>query len=240
MSLISCPECGKEISNTAKICPNCGLKLKQVKIPKKLIITLIASFLIVVLGTSIIFLSQKPNYEKALEEFVDVCFNGKNTLEDIENLVPEDFWGEHKFKSTFSLEQITDRVTDDREEIEEKYGNIKFEYKLTKKSKLSRTAIGEVEERFSWIYEDVDIDIQEAYHLDFEIYCKKENLTGNFQACSICIDDKWYICQTAPIFNDSEGITDFAIVGYNSDYVDYILDDLYDEEVDFIIEEIED
>lgn len=28
MSLIKCPECGKEVSNTAKACPNCGYKVK--------------------------------------------------------------------------------------------------------------------------------------------------------------------------------------------------------------------
>ena len=29
MSLINCPECGKEISDKAKMCPNCGYKFKN-------------------------------------------------------------------------------------------------------------------------------------------------------------------------------------------------------------------
>ena len=29
MSLIKCPECGKEVSNQASTCPNCGVSLKQ-------------------------------------------------------------------------------------------------------------------------------------------------------------------------------------------------------------------
>lgn len=29
MALITCPECGKEISDTAKACPNCGFLLEQ-------------------------------------------------------------------------------------------------------------------------------------------------------------------------------------------------------------------
>lgn len=29
MALINCPECNKEISNSAKICPNCGYKFKN-------------------------------------------------------------------------------------------------------------------------------------------------------------------------------------------------------------------
>ena len=31
MALIKCPECGKEVSNSAKICPNCGFFLKRKK-----------------------------------------------------------------------------------------------------------------------------------------------------------------------------------------------------------------
>ena len=29
MALIKCPECGKEVSDTVKECPNCGFKLKK-------------------------------------------------------------------------------------------------------------------------------------------------------------------------------------------------------------------
>lgn len=29
MALIKCPECGKEISDTAKSCPNCGFQIKS-------------------------------------------------------------------------------------------------------------------------------------------------------------------------------------------------------------------
>ena len=32
MALIKCPECGKEISDTAKQCPNCGHPLTQKKL----------------------------------------------------------------------------------------------------------------------------------------------------------------------------------------------------------------
>lgn len=40
MALINCPECGKEISDKANSCPNCGYKKeREVKIDKKRIIT---------------------------------------------------------------------------------------------------------------------------------------------------------------------------------------------------------
>ncbi|MDE6566291.1 MAG: zinc-ribbon domain-containing protein, partial [Lachnospiraceae bacterium] len=29
MALLYCPECGKEVSDTAKFCPNCGYKLPK-------------------------------------------------------------------------------------------------------------------------------------------------------------------------------------------------------------------
>lgn len=43
MSLINCPECGEEISDTVKSCPHCGYKTKKRKTPnKKLLISLAA------------------------------------------------------------------------------------------------------------------------------------------------------------------------------------------------------
>lgn len=39
MALIKCPECGKEISDTAKSCTNCGYRLKKLDIAKHRIIS---------------------------------------------------------------------------------------------------------------------------------------------------------------------------------------------------------
>lgn len=52
MALIKCPECGKEVSDTAKACPNCGysMKVRGIKITKKhAIIGAIAAVIIVIL-----------------------------------------------------------------------------------------------------------------------------------------------------------------------------------------------
>lgn len=38
MALIKCPECGKEISDTVDVCPNCGFSMKKKKYNKKIII----------------------------------------------------------------------------------------------------------------------------------------------------------------------------------------------------------
>lgn len=51
MSLVKCKECGKEISDTAKLCPNCGVQIKQ-KYNKriKIIISVIILIVISVIG----------------------------------------------------------------------------------------------------------------------------------------------------------------------------------------------
>lgn len=47
MALISCPECGHEISDTAKTCINCGYRIKQRKTTNKRVIIVLVTFLIV-------------------------------------------------------------------------------------------------------------------------------------------------------------------------------------------------
>ena len=34
MALIKCPECSKEISSSAKICPHCGIKVEKITCPE--------------------------------------------------------------------------------------------------------------------------------------------------------------------------------------------------------------
>lgn len=55
MALINCPECGHEISNTAKTCINCGYKLRQRKaISKKGICVLIVLLVVIaVVGVAV-------------------------------------------------------------------------------------------------------------------------------------------------------------------------------------------
>jgi len=67
MSLITCPECKKEISNTANVCPNCGYSNvnKKYKIPKinfdfAIICLLIALFFIIPMCHIV-----SPSYQKS-------------------------------------------------------------------------------------------------------------------------------------------------------------------------------
>lgn len=63
MALIYCPECGKEVSDSARKCPHCGYSLKR--IPKKKIIIAIAS--VVVLFAAIFGVTKIVNYKKELK-----------------------------------------------------------------------------------------------------------------------------------------------------------------------------
>lgn len=47
MALITCPECKKEISDTAKTCPNCGYKIKKTEKWKKIGRNLLKSGIII-------------------------------------------------------------------------------------------------------------------------------------------------------------------------------------------------
>lgn len=49
MALVKCPECGKEISDTAGKCPKCGYKMKQTKINTKKVIIIISFVIALVL-----------------------------------------------------------------------------------------------------------------------------------------------------------------------------------------------
>ena len=66
MALIQCRECGKEVSDQAETCPNCGIKTpSKEKRKKKLVITTVTALLVVslVIGGSVLI------YQKAVHAF---------------------------------------------------------------------------------------------------------------------------------------------------------------------------
>ena len=67
MALIKCPECGKEISDTAKACPNCGYRLKKLDIAKhKKISTYILIIGILLFVCSIIWIISTSDRDLAI------------------------------------------------------------------------------------------------------------------------------------------------------------------------------
>lgn len=69
MALVKCPECGKEISDTIKKCPNCGYKNKKKLNKKKIVIICIIS-LVLLIGGCISIITIKNNNTKQQEKLV--------------------------------------------------------------------------------------------------------------------------------------------------------------------------
>lgn len=68
--LIQCPECQKEISETVKICPNCGYKLKDNSIiMQKIVIAFLIIIEVLIIIAFSVYISMRPKmlYNKALE-----------------------------------------------------------------------------------------------------------------------------------------------------------------------------
>ena len=68
MALIKCPECGKEISNKAKKCPNCAYSLKKHKLNfkehKKVIIISLLIFILIIGVLIGFYIHSKKEYSK--------------------------------------------------------------------------------------------------------------------------------------------------------------------------------
>lgn len=60
MAMIKCPECGKEISNKAKTCPNCGRDMKwlskRIVFIIKLIVAIIIGIMALFFGINLYFM----------------------------------------------------------------------------------------------------------------------------------------------------------------------------------------
>lgn len=69
MALIKCSECGKEISDTIKKCPNCGYKNKKKLNKKKFVIICIIS-LVLLIGGCVSVITIKNNNTKQQEKLV--------------------------------------------------------------------------------------------------------------------------------------------------------------------------
>ncbi len=88
MSLISCPECEKELSDTVKKCPNCGYKLSKSK--KKLIIIFIM-VIIILISVSIISFNiynndKKNKYIENANNISRLILENSGECEEISNL----------------------------------------------------------------------------------------------------------------------------------------------------------
>ena len=116
MALINCPECGKEISDEAKTCPNCGKPLKKPKekkkVNKKAVIICAVIMSIMVIGGSIgfSFYSNTPDY--VMKQYVKAN-NNKNQrlLKKLIYLENENEYEVMDINEAYE-EGYTDKITD--------------------------------------------------------------------------------------------------------------------------------
>lgn len=100
MSLVTCPECGKEVSETSKKCIHCGYKFKKNggSGKKKAIIISIIAIILVAVGLSVFFVmkskrdkelaeQREKKYIQQMEYFRDDVINGGVDAEKLCNLV---------------------------------------------------------------------------------------------------------------------------------------------------------
>lgn len=96
MALIKCKECGKEISDMVKICPNCGYREKK-PINKKIFI-LVGTLLIILCAVTgaFVLLNNKPLTDK--EKDAIACISDyKSMLKNVESLQVHDIRWYEKF-----------------------------------------------------------------------------------------------------------------------------------------------
>lgn len=85
MALINCPECNREISNSTKVCPNCGYKLKGKSKVKAIIIAIVAIVLVLAVAfVSIIGLIIKEEYSDSTSSD---SISYQEQIEDIEETI---------------------------------------------------------------------------------------------------------------------------------------------------------
>lgn len=109
MTLVKCNECGKEISDKAKKCLNCGCKRKRKKSPLKIILLIMSSIILIggIIGF-IIFSKYKENaYIEKYEEMIDIIGDTTSDAEDMINLTRK-VWYNSIFKED---DETTDKYT---------------------------------------------------------------------------------------------------------------------------------
>lgn len=127
MSMIKCPECGKEISDSAKACPNCGHPMKPKKSKLIIVIAIImGAIALVVLASGIKDLlsarqvvsevENNPmlgNYYMGTSGFhvYVVRFNDDNTVEFVDSGLGREQDERQKAYGTYSIDESAVEIT---------------------------------------------------------------------------------------------------------------------------------
>lgn len=118
MALISCPECGKQISDTTPSCPHCGYRLsinpvnKTIKLGK---IVIVAAVVLSVIAGMLIYSNEKKSAEamQTLISVIETTISSDHEIKSEKNKITVDFWSESLHFSvdemkTFGFKKDTD------------------------------------------------------------------------------------------------------------------------------------
>lgn len=85
MALIKCPECAKEVSDTAKICLNCGKKLKKSPVGKifRIMGIIVAFIIVIILIMALISLRITTQRHNTIVDHLSSALGNKLILTDI-------------------------------------------------------------------------------------------------------------------------------------------------------------
>lgn len=132
MALIKCTECGKEVSNEAANCVNCGAKIKKPTSIATLIVAAVAAVIVVQCSMSMSKSTQPkappdPVAEERFQKTARIAMALKQSLRDPESLTLESAWA----NDDASVVCIEYRARNG-------FGGINKEFIISAKGKLSK------------------------------------------------------------------------------------------------------
>ena len=116
MALIKCKECGKEISEEARTCPNCGAKTDITKKKEENIITALIIAVLILIIVVFIFANRKDKFfNKYVMETVEI-------LEEYgENKITSDFAVRELYSIKCEIEERAEKIKDESEKRYDDY-----------------------------------------------------------------------------------------------------------------------
>lgn len=76
MALIQCPECGKQVSDTARSCPHCGYNLARRHQARRRAVVLLGLVIAIIVGIAVYAVYEHERSERAreaMEAYLDQC-----------------------------------------------------------------------------------------------------------------------------------------------------------------------
>lgn len=125
MALIKCSECGKEISDKANTCPNCGIKIHNNKNIMKIVIVIVVLCLGIFIfsGRLTRFLTNSKN-DKIIKKIEGTYVLTNNTFELLNNEI-NNIQGEYTINNEIKIEKDNTYFVNGIEECQKEYKLIK-------------------------------------------------------------------------------------------------------------------